>query len=208
MYNRLLEHLNNNNIFAKEQFGFRKNLTTEKATYELSNEIISALNNKLLVGGIFCDLAKASDCVNHDTLLFKLNLYGINCKANNCFKSCLVDRYQRVEIKNINFSHQAASKWDKIRHGVPQGSIPGPLLFLLYINDLPNIVKGKPTPILFADGTSIIVTNSNPTDFISDIMTVFEYLNKWFRANSLSLNVDKTHFIQFTTKMDPKLTWT
>jgi hypothetical protein len=101
MYNKLLEHLNNNNILVKKQFGFRKNLTTVKATYELSNEIISALNNKVLVGGIFCDLAKASICVNHDTLLFKLNLYGINGKANNWFKSYLVDRYQRVEIKNI-----------------------------------------------------------------------------------------------------------
>jgi hypothetical protein len=62
---------------AKEQFGFRKNLTTEKATYELSNEILDALNKKLLVCGIFCDLAKAFDCVNHETLLLKLNWYGI-----------------------------------------------------------------------------------------------------------------------------------
>jgi hypothetical protein len=75
MYNRLLEHLSSNSILVKEQFGFRKNLATEEATYELSNEIISALNNKLIVGGIFCDVAKVFDCVNHDTLLFKLNFY-------------------------------------------------------------------------------------------------------------------------------------
>jgi hypothetical protein len=111
-----------------------------------------------------------------------------------------VDRYQRVEIKNINFSHQIASKWGKIRHGIPQGSILGPLLFLLYVNDLPNFVKNKSKPILFGDDTSIIVTNSIPTDFISDIKTIFKCLNKLFRANSLSLNFDKTHFIQFTTK--------
>jgi hypothetical protein len=99
-----------------------------------------------------------------------------------------VDRYQRVEIKNINLSHQAASGWDKIRHGVTQGSIICPLPFVLYIDDLPNFVKGKSKQILFADDASIIVTNSNPTGFISDIMTIFEYLNKWYRTNSLSLN--------------------
>jgi hypothetical protein len=104
-----------------------------------------------------------------------------------------------VEIKNINFSHQIASKWDKIRHGIPQRSLLGPLLFLLYINDLPNVVKNKSKPILFADDTSIIATNCNPKDFIRDIMTIFEYLNKWFRANSLSFNFEKTHLIQFTT---------
>jgi hypothetical protein len=71
-----------------------------------------------------------------------------------------MDKYQRVEIKNINFSHQAASKWGKIRHGVPQGSILGPFLFLLYINDLSNFVTNKSKPMLFADDTSIIVTNS------------------------------------------------
>jgi hypothetical protein len=205
MYNSLLEHVNNNNILVKELFGFRKTLTIEKATYELNNEIIGALNTKLLVGGIFCEIAKTFDCINRDTLLFKLNFCGINGKANNCIKSYLVDRYQRVEIENINFSHQAASKCGKIRLGVPQGSIPGPLLFLLYINDLSNFVKDESKQILFADDTSIVVINSNPIDFISDIMTVFEYLNKWFRANSLSLNFDKTHFVQFTTKSGPQI---
>jgi hypothetical protein len=104
IYNRLLEHVINNNILVKEQFGFRKILTAEKATYELSIEIIGALDKKLLVGGIFCDAAKAFDCVNHDTLLFKLNWYGITGKTNNSIKSYLVVRYQRVEIRNINLS--------------------------------------------------------------------------------------------------------
>jgi hypothetical protein len=81
MYNKRLEHLNNNNILVKEQFGFRKNLTTEKANFELTNEIVSALNNRSVVGGILCDLAKVFDCINHGTLLFKLNFYGINGKA-------------------------------------------------------------------------------------------------------------------------------
>jgi hypothetical protein len=159
------------------------------------------------VGGIFCDLAKAFDCVNHDTLLLKLNWYGVNDKAINWINSYLVDRYQRVEIKNTNSSLHAASTWGKVRHGVPQGSILGPLLFLLYINDLPNFVNDKSKPILFADDTSIIATNSNPKDYISDITTTFECLNKWFQANSFSLNYDKTYFLQFTTKNGPILIW-
>jgi hypothetical protein len=111
-----------------------------------------------------------------------------------------------MEIRNTNFGHLISSKWGKARHGIPHGSILGPLLFLLYINDLQNFVKNKCKPIPFADSTSIIVNKSNLTDFLSDIMTVFEYLNKWFRANSLSSNFDKTISYNLQLKMDPKLT--
>jgi hypothetical protein len=98
-----------------------------------------------------------------------------------------------VEIKNTNFSSNAFSDWGIIKHSVPQGSILGPLLFLLYINDLSK-------PLLFSDDTSIIFTNSKYEDFKNDINIVFESLNKWFKANKLSLNFDKTHYIKFTTK--------
>jgi hypothetical protein len=131
MYNRLLGHLNNN-ILVEERFGFRKKLTTEKATYEFINETSSALNDKLIVG-FFCELAKAFDCVNHNILLYKLNFYGITGKANEWLKSYLRDRYQRVKIKNKNFSHNTDSNWGVIKHGVPLGTILGPLLFLLYM---------------------------------------------------------------------------
>jgi glutathionyl-hydroquinone reductase len=115
-------------------------------------------------------------------------------------KSYLVERYRGVEIKHTDYNYQIASKWGKIRHGITQGSILGPLLFLLYINDLPGFIRNKSKPVLYADDTSIIVTNSSPTDFISDIMTVFEQLNKWFSASNLSLNFGKAHTIQFTRR--------
>ena len=84
--------------------------------------------------------------------------------------------------------------------GVPQGSILGPLLFLIYINDLPKIKNKTSAPIIFADDTSILFTHSNPIDLSKNINTVFKTLNKWLRANELSLNFNKTNFLHFTTK--------
>jgi hypothetical protein len=95
---RLLHHIKSNNILSSQQYGFRSNSSTELASFNLINEILMALNSKIPVGGIFCDLKKAFDCVNHDVLLSKLKFYGIVRKANALLESYLHDRHQRVVI--------------------------------------------------------------------------------------------------------------
>lgn len=109
-----------NSILAYEQYGFKHNLSPEKVSYKLLDDVLSALNNKLLVNGIFCDLEKAFACLNHDILLSKLEFCGITTKANAVIKSYLNDRYQRVLI-DIRYSNTTFPGWGLVKQGIPQG---------------------------------------------------------------------------------------
>jgi hypothetical protein len=131
-------------------------------------------------------------------LLTKLEFYGVTGTNLKLIKSHLEGRYQKVildgNLPNFN------SDWGEIRHGVPQGSILGPLLFLLYISDLSNIVNGNAEVVLCMDDTSIIITGLNPTDFTNSANKILEDINKWFITKLLSLNAEKTQYMQFVTK--------
>jgi len=151
-----------------------------------------------MVGGNFCDVQKAFNCVNHNILLTKLEIYGITGITYKLHKSYLKGRYQRVVLNN--YSSSSCSNWGEITHGVPQGSILGPLLFLLYINDLSQITNDNSKIVLFADDTSMIITNPNPLSFEKSVNKIIQDINEWFNTNLLSLNLDKTNFIHFTTK--------
>ena len=200
---RIQEHVTQNQIVADEQYGFRSNVSTDNASHTLMHEILSAMNNKQIVGGIFCDLSKAFDCVNHRILLSKLDCYGIRGTFKALINSYLEERYQRVTITDKTNIHY--SNWELVKHGVPQGSILGPLLFLLYINDLPTVTAKKAKLVLYADDTSLIITSSSHTEFVTKLNKVLFDVHEWFRSNLLFLNLNKTTYLQFLTKNSQKL---
>jgi len=151
----------------------------------------------MYVGGLFCDMHKAFDTVNHKILLAKLQHYGI-AGTPKLIESYLENRHQKVIITN-NRNTIANSSWKQIKCGVPQGSILGPLLFLIYINDLAHIICRHASPILFADDTSVIITSSDKLEFKRILSCVLGDIVVWCKKNYLTLNLNKIQFIQFYT---------
>ena len=192
IYKRLYKFLTKYNAFYKFQFGFREKHSTTLALIEIVDQIRLAIENKNMVCGIFADLSKAFDTVDHGILLKKLNHYGIRGIANNLINSYLSNRKQYVQIGDVK------SSLLNINCGVPQGSVLGPLLFLIYVNDIANC---NPHGLirLFADDTNVFIENSQIESLYNDAEHVLMYLDKWFKANKLTLNVEKTNFIIFTT---------
>lgn len=197
MFNRLYQYVYTNGILAPEQFGFRKGTRIEKAIFTLTNSILSSMNLRHQIGGIFCDLSKAFDCINHDILLAKLHYYGIRGMTLNWFKSYITSRRQRVKIKSQNHKQDSWCKWEIIKYGVPQGSILGPLLFIIYVNDLPYSINQFARPVLYADDTSILVTAKNLEDLHIKIDHIIHHITEWFAINGLTLNMEKTKIIKF-----------
>jgi len=201
LYNRLIDFLNNNNLLNPQQFGFRKRLSTDDTIYKLTHKILTALNNKEIVGSIFFDMSKAFNSVDHTILTNKLPYYGITGKTKSLIESYLTNRFQSTQLNHTSLELKTTSEWTKIKHGVPQGSILGPLLFILYINDLPKSLSPNHIPILFADDTSIIISTQNRLTFNNELNETFANISNWFQANSLSVNIEKLNLFNSFQKI-------
>jgi hypothetical protein len=190
VYSRMISFINKHKMLHKFQFGFRKNHSTNMALVSLIDKIASAVDKGDLVLGVFLDFQKAFDTVNHQILLDKLYKLGIRGTALMLLKDYLNNRQQCVSYVDVE------SDKSIITCGVPQGSILGPLLFLIYINDL-IFASDLLMPILFADDTNVFLTGNSIDGLTSAMNTELNKIVEWLKANRLSLNIGKTQCMVF-----------
>ena len=183
MYKRVVTFLEKNQVIFQEQYGFRANHSTTHAILLIADKIQIAIENKMYSCGIFLDLSKPFDTVNNTILLKKLENSGIRGIAQKWFSSYLSNRKQYVSIGSV------ISEQEPITCGVPQGSVLGPLLFLLYINDFNNSAP-KLMFHLFADDSNLFCTENSLQNSELIINEQLNLVSNWLCANKLSLNID------------------
>lgn len=199
MANRLYSFLEKFNLFDKNQFGFRKNSSTTLAVYKYMQHILDYIKNKNYAVGLLLDMSKAYDKVCHTTLLTKLHGMGIRGCAYEWLKSYLANRKQCVQIRNLqsqsNEVQNVMSNTITTNWSIPQGSVIGCILFIIYINDLPKISLNP--CILFADDVSLLFECSSSNNSINRIQETFNDVKTWLSEHNLEINCNKTKLIQF-----------
>lgn len=214
LFKQLYDHFEQHLLLAPAQFGFRRGRSTVMAVEHLLAEVMRAFENKNSTAAVLVDLSRAFDCVSHDVLVRKLEMYGLGEVALKMVKSYLVDRRQMV---NWN-GHESSPR--PVMSGVPQGSVLGPLLFIVIINDLYHSVSGR--AVLFADDTTLFSSHSNVLGAELAVRDLLSVASEWFLANRLVLNKSKTQLLTFSLThdvsvsdpvkllgftLDPTLTW-
>ena len=190
VFSRIFSHIQNNKLIYNLQYGFRPKHSTDHALINITENIRDALDEGKYACGVFVDFQKAFDTVNHNILIKKLSFFGINGKIKEWVESYLSNRKQFVSILGYD------SRPQQVEHGVPQGSVLGPLLFLLYINDLYRSIKYSKT-YHFADDTNLLNINSSIFKIKYQLNRDLKALHRWLLANKISLNAAKTELIFF-----------
>ena len=186
LYLRLANYFSENLLFCPQQFGFRSNMSTLDAIIHFTEILFDALNNFETVLNIFIDFSKAFDTVNHCILLRKLEKYGILGLANKLIENFLKNRIQIVH-------HNNSSSLPKISNiGVPQGSVLGPLLFLIFVNDLPQLSRNFLTT-MFADDCSLQFVDRDLENLLETCNTELRIFERWSNYNRLTINIGKTY---------------
>src|SRR5437867_911933 len=188
---RLYNFFEHENIFYKYQYGFRKNHSTALSVLEVTDFCYANLDNNKYILGLFIDLQKAFDSIDIDILLSKLLHYGVRGIMFEWLKDYLHDRTQYTFVNGVK------SKVCKINFGVPQGSVLGPLLFLIYVNDMYRATS-EATPKLFADDTNLFIVGDNLGDLSIRTNKCLDEIYQWCLANKLTINLDKTNYTIFS----------
>ena len=181
MYNRLKSFLEKYNPLFENQYGFRERRSTQHAIIDIVNQIQIKMDQKMYLCGIFIDLQKAFDTVNHFIILRKLEHYGIRGIVNDWFRSYLLDRKQTVQVGNNTSDNETTLA------GVPQGSVLGPLLFLIYVNDIYK-ASNKLKFCLFADDTNILYSHYRAPPNISQLFTYSKDIHNYDTRSSSNVN--------------------
>ena len=195
--NRMVDFIHDLNIFSKTQFGFRKNMGTEAALKHYVDNLHKALNDKKYSISIFMDLSKAFDLIDHKILKQKLEHYGFRGKFLEFLMNFVQNRRYFVNVNGSN------SETKVVDIGVPQGSTLGPLLFLIFINDMvqcSNILYFSQ----FADDSTVTFSSKNLNHALLTVESEFKIIINWLAANRLVINLDKTHLMLFTNKDRPQ----
>jgi len=195
-YSRLYAHFVSNNLLSQNQYGFQALRNTEHALLKFTGDVMDGFDSGNVTVATFMDLSKAFDCVNHEILIGKLQHYGVSSVDKSWVKSYLHDR------KHLVSWNKQSSSVSTLNIGVPQGSILGPLLFLIYINDIVNSSDGL-SFVLFADDTTVYSTGKNLNDTIANMNNQLINISNWFTSNKLTLNVDKTQVMIFSRRKIP-----
>jgi hypothetical protein len=190
MKNRLCMFLNRYNLINNSQHGFRANFSTTTALTDVLHTVTNSLDKKHLAIALFIDISKAFDSLNHAILLDKLQMYGIRGVALNWFESYLDCRCQFTVLNCVR------SEFRHIKAGVPQGSVLGPTLFLLYVNDI-FLITSNVKCVLYADDTTLIFSANDVNILFSCANVLFKQYSDWFSSNLLAINTDKTNYMIF-----------